>query len=564
MLLFSPRLYAQSNIEFLYVDDDARYDTGPGDPLLSDPLEDGSVAHPFDSIQEAIDAAGPGARIQVRQGVYRESLDFLGKELVVAGVDINEPEASAYPVLEGRTGTPVVRFDKGETAATRLDGFVIRHGVNDGASAILCEQSSPVISHCLIVGNRHLSEFVPEDPNSIHIPMDAAVLCNQSEAILQNCTISDNVGGLTLVDSPIQIQQCIVWGNARHDILTFGILTPRIRYSNVGGHGFGVGNIDVDPQFVRAGTWEDPLLGAPSDVLGNLEARWVAGDYHLQSESGHWLPAEQRWILDAANSPCIDAGDPNVPTGAEIAPHGQRINLGAYGGTAAASRTPPAGDEPVLFGDPAIKQAVEETLWISDPTPRDMLALTELSCVFRNVHDITGLEYGLNLQTLILSDNYISDISVLAGLTQLDMLLANQNQIREISVLRRLPQLRHLDIHQNGIHEIEVIAILKDLEVLYIRENSIRDIAPIQDLTKLRQLSIRYNPVSDISPLADLTQIEELDLHGCLIEDISPLLAFRKISRLYLEGNELNEESRSKYLPAIIENNPEADVYWDD
>ena len=40
-----------------YVDDDGVNDPGPGDPTISDPDEDGSIDHPFDSIQEGIDAA---------------------------------------------------------------------------------------------------------------------------------------------------------------------------------------------------------------------------------------------------------------------------------------------------------------------------------------------------------------------------------------------------------------------------------------------------------------------------------------------------------------------------
>lgn len=39
----------------VYVDDDAPDEPGPGELGVSDPLEDGSAAHPFDSIQEAID-----------------------------------------------------------------------------------------------------------------------------------------------------------------------------------------------------------------------------------------------------------------------------------------------------------------------------------------------------------------------------------------------------------------------------------------------------------------------------------------------------------------------------
>ena len=39
----------------VYVDDDAAGDPAPGDGSVSDPAEDGSSSHPFDTIQEAID-----------------------------------------------------------------------------------------------------------------------------------------------------------------------------------------------------------------------------------------------------------------------------------------------------------------------------------------------------------------------------------------------------------------------------------------------------------------------------------------------------------------------------
>jgi len=38
-------------------------------------------------------------------------------------------------------------------------------------------------------------------------------------------------------------------------------------------------------------------------------------------------------------SPCIDAGDPNSPIGYEPFPNGGIINMGAYGGTAQASKS---------------------------------------------------------------------------------------------------------------------------------------------------------------------------------------------------------------------------------
>jgi hypothetical protein len=79
----------------------------------------------------------------------------------------------------------------------------------------------------------------------------------------------------------------------------------------------GIGNVGVDPFFA------DPNNG----------------DYHLKSQADRWDPVSESWIMDDVTSPCIDAGDPNSPVGDEPEPNGGRINMGAYCGTAEASKS---------------------------------------------------------------------------------------------------------------------------------------------------------------------------------------------------------------------------------
>jgi hypothetical protein len=104
----------------------------------------------------------------------------------------------------------------------------------------------------------------------------------------------------------------------------------------------------AEPLFANPGRW-DPN-GTPDDPADDF---WVEGDYHLKSQAGRWDPNSQGWVLDGATSPCIDAGDPNTPIGQEPFPNGGRINMGAYGGTAEASKSyfgePPC--ETIIAGD---------------------------------------------------------------------------------------------------------------------------------------------------------------------------------------------------------------------
>ena len=76
----------------------------------------------------------------------------------------------------------------------------------------------------------------------------------------------------------------------------------------------------------------------------------VNGDYHLKSQTGRWNPNTQSWVMDANTSPCIDAGDPNSDWKAELWPHGKRINMGAYGGTAAGKYVAIKGRQYRRFG----------------------------------------------------------------------------------------------------------------------------------------------------------------------------------------------------------------------
>jgi hypothetical protein len=85
----------------------------------------------------------------------------------------------------------------------------------------------------------------------------------------------------------------------------------------------------------QAATGED----ANSISADPLFADPAGGDFHLKSNGGRYDPASGTWVFDTVNSPAIDAGDPASAYANEPAPHGERINLGAYGNTAQASRT---------------------------------------------------------------------------------------------------------------------------------------------------------------------------------------------------------------------------------
>jgi hypothetical protein len=317
-----------SRLDTLYVDDNAPGDPGPNSPTISDPRENGTREHPFDSIQEAIDVAADGASVVVGPGTYREVLDLVGKRIRVARLEPLAP----YPVIDAQGQGPVVRFEHGEPRDCVLEGLVITDGQAAAAAAISCIGSSPTVIDCLIVGNRATD-------------LEGAVIrCEHSTPAFLRCTIADNQagpngGGLFLIHSPVTLTDCIVWANDPEAIRLQDVEAPVVTYCDVTGAWVGMGNIACDPLFSRRGRWVDP--SDPNQPLPASDARavWIEGDYHLESQAGRWDPQHQAWEPDQVTSPCIDSGDPSGPTGEESAPNGGRVDLGAYGGTAQASKS---------------------------------------------------------------------------------------------------------------------------------------------------------------------------------------------------------------------------------
>ena len=320
-----------STLSTLYVDDNAPNDPGPGDPAISDPDENGTAAHPFDRIQEAIDVAAAETTIRIASGTYQENLDLLGKPITLTGLDRDPANITAYPVLSGLDEGPVLQCVRNEDANCQIMGLVITRQHAQAGPAILIERSSPSLAHCLITGHR-LTDT------------DAAVVtCIDSQALLAHCTIADNQGRpLALEASDVVLTESILWGNDPEQIRISGDSIPSITYCDIAGGWAGIGNFDADPLFAQWGWW-----ALPSDLQTEVGATltgavWVPGDYHVRSQTGRWDPLAEAWVRDATHSPAIDAGNPDSPCELEPAPNGRRANIGAYGAThqAAKSRYP--------------------------------------------------------------------------------------------------------------------------------------------------------------------------------------------------------------------------------
>jgi hypothetical protein len=365
------------------------------------------VPSEYASIQGAVSACEEGDTVLVAPGVYAGRANCSG---VSKSVTLRSEEGPSTCIVDcqGTTGAErltgfAFSYYKGERLNTVLDGFTI---INAAGGAVAYGSMVDLhIRNCVIMSNeapaiRFNRMFFPDgDPCVIaenciitgnrcsggNDSYGGAVAWEGGSAIFRNCTICGNMAGyggaIACTGGLVRFENCIIADNRavmlKGDQAYIGLAgstcsetgcgTREIvfSYSRIEDDSNSIyydtrslpANAEVyhlenctpaDPGFTRPGYWAPNHT--PTDIDDDF---WVEGDYHLKSQAGRWESVSESWVRDIVTSPCIDAGDPNSPIGGEPFPNGGRINLGAYGGTAEASKSyfgkPTA--ETVIVGD---------------------------------------------------------------------------------------------------------------------------------------------------------------------------------------------------------------------
>ncbi len=232
------------------------------DPTIS-PI---NVPEDCETIQQAIDWATDGDTILVAPGTYTENLVIDGKSISIIG----DPEHPENVVIDANGNITAVSFINPETDGTRLEGFTIQNAVMGGWTRGTIWGSD--------AGNIQLSHLViwNSDGHALHSWI--------TNFFVDHTTIYTGSNYAVFNASSVALSNSIVRGFNGQLILNGDVSAT---FSNIQSGFEGEGNIDADPLFL------DP----------------DNGDFRL-----------------AADSPCIDAGDPNSATDSD----GTRADMGAF------------------------------------------------------------------------------------------------------------------------------------------------------------------------------------------------------------------------------------------
>ncbi|MBQ3315918.1 MAG: right-handed parallel beta-helix repeat-containing protein [Kiritimatiellae bacterium] len=239
-----------------------------------------------------------------------------------------------------------------------------------GASGI---RTVAIVCNCAFVGNEDI--YTTKAVGSTYGGF--VLSCGASyTGLVENCTFAYNTSdgttasaGMTVVNGTMVVSNSVFYGNRVGTSATVGAdvgvqasgklfaghtlfsSSASVTATSAANLNLGDGVIYGDPLFVSSADDFAACL-ATSGRLHFDPAKWaesLALDVHLTTPAGYRKNGSDEWFTDALlASPAIDAGDPASDFSNEPTPNGGRVNQGAYGNTAEASKTPAAATFEIL------------------------------------------------------------------------------------------------------------------------------------------------------------------------------------------------------------------------
>ncbi|MCP4569486.1 MAG: SUMF1/EgtB/PvdO family nonheme iron enzyme, partial [FCB group bacterium] len=157
-------------------------------------------------------------------------------------------------------------------------------------------------------------------------------------------------------------------------------------------------------------------------------------------------------------------------------------------------------EEPIYFPDPNLEAAVR--VKIENPSDdiyaSELLGITTFDASGKDISDITGMQYFVDLEWLSFENNDISDLSPLKDLVKISGLFLGQNQIEALTSLSGLYNLDHLEVNDNLIADIYALVLNPGLvaaDQVDLRSNALSILSCADYIPKLlnREVEVKHD-----------------------------------------------------------------------
>lgn len=226
-------------------------------------------------------------------------------------------------------------------------------------------------------------------------------------------------------------------------------------------------------------------------------------------------------------------------------------------------------DDAALSLDRALADAIMAALSITDePRCTELSGLTGLTAYNSGITSLDGLQYAMNLSSLNLVNNDVTDLEPLRGLQKLGLLeLGSNPNLTDLEPLSELPALFYLGLNKSvGVTDLSPLSGLDTLQQLHLGElPGITSMAPLSGLTGLTTLNLSQSgftdydslrsltglqrlwlsqmslTTADIAFLEDLPQLTDLNLYFNSIDSLAPLAGLTQLTRLDIGTNPVSD-----------------------
>lgn len=204
--------------------------------------------------------------------------------------------------------------------------------------------------------------------------------------------------------------------------------------------------------------------------------------------------------------------------------------------------TKPEVTEPTVTKPAESAPAVPDTITIDGKSYKtNMTGVLNLSGKGLENKDIAGLKYMTNLNEIILSDNYLTDLSALSNLTQLEKLTYHNNDVKSLAYAKKLKKLKVLGAENNGISDLSPLSGMTELTEIWLMNNNISDMSPLKKCKNVNSLSLSGNPIKDCSAASGMKKIRNLHLFNCGIKSLEPFKGCTKLEYVYIGNNQISD-----------------------
>jgi hypothetical protein len=336
----------------------------------NDTSGNGSLQHPFRTIQYGVDMAKSGDSIIVQNGRYKENLDLFMKNIVLASEYIFTLDTLDIhnTIIDGDSIEPCISYTRCETLSV-LKGFTIQFGYGEGITIdnSNLEIQNNIISDNILLGIALENSFLTIKGNKICRSRYDGISCDHGSnaKIYGNIIFDNNSGGISISLSSADVRNNVIYGNGvlrQSDNRDFGgglllynatdvILINNTFSRNSTGSGGAIACLNSNPVIRNTIMWGDSArYEGPEIYYDSLSSPMLSYCAIPGFWDGEGNTSRTPWFMRPENgdfrlksvacggefdSPLIDLGDPQIidslldcswGLGTEIS------DIGAYGG----------------------------------------------------------------------------------------------------------------------------------------------------------------------------------------------------------------------------------------